>query len=92
MKYQFIFTVDGDDLQKRLEKAVEDNPKLHLEFIGCFSQGLIKALKIQEEDRIAIEGFKAVKVEGSPQEKSPGVKPMETPKRSFINTIKGWFE
>ena len=95
MKYQFIFTVDGDDLQSKLEKAIEDNPKLHLDFLGAFSQGLIKSLKIQGDDNITIEGFKAVKVEGPPLEKSRVMESLAKPVKStkgFFKKLLEWVE
>lgn len=82
MKYNFIFTVSGEELEKKIQTAVNDNQKLHRDFINHFGQSLVKNLKLNPKDEIAIECFRAIKIDFDYQKEE--VQKNDKPKKQGI--------
>ena len=63
MKMHFTIIIDGlDTIESKFKEAVEKNPKLHMSLIQAFGQAIMVALKLNNDDKVTISGFKAGKI------------------------------
>lgn len=56
----------GESLEKKFKKAVQENQNLHMDLIRSFGHTIMMALRLSEEDKISIDGFRAGEVSEAP--------------------------
>lgn len=60
MKMEFKLLISGgDSLKKKFEETLKANPMLHMDLIRAFGHSVMMALRLNEEDKISIDGFRA---------------------------------
>lgn len=63
MKIEFKLLMSGEDsLKKKFHETLEKNPNLHMDLIRSFGQAVMLALRLDESDKIVIDGFRAGEV------------------------------
>ncbi len=63
MKMEFkILMSGGDSLRSKFQEALTSNPNLHLDLIRAFGHSVMMALRLNEGDKISIDGFRAGEV------------------------------
>lgn len=79
MRMEFKLLISGgDSLKKKFEDTLKDNPVLHMDLIRAFGHSVMMALRLNEGDKISIDGFRAGEIPDLPpitdQEKDEVVK------------------
>ena len=66
MRMQFILGIKGNDsIEKKFEKAIEENKDLPKQLIHAFAQAVLVSFNLKEEDNVTVESFRAEKfIEG----------------------------
>lgn len=60
MKMEFKLLISGgDSLKTKFEETLKANPMLHMDLIRAFGHSVMMALRLNEEDKISIDGFRA---------------------------------
>lgn len=63
MKYHFTMVVNGEDtLKTKIEEAIKNHPKIHVDLIKSFAQAIMLAFHLSEDDNIRIESFTAGRI------------------------------
>lgn len=71
MKMQFTLVIQGEDsLEKKFEKSIIENPTLHMDLIRSFGQTIMLALRLNEDDKISVESFRAGKAPDAPSQET----------------------
>jgi hypothetical protein len=67
MKLEFSMLIGGgDSLISKFKDTLQANPNLHMDLIRAFGHSVMMALRLNEEDKISIEGFRAGQVAETP--------------------------
>lgn len=67
MKYGFNIVIKGlDSLEKKFDETLKNNPNLHMDLIRAFAQTVLIAFRLNEDDNITVEHFRAGKIEEQP--------------------------
>ncbi len=67
MRMEFKLLISGgDSLKKKFSDALQANPTLHMDLIKWFGHSVMMTLRLGEEDKICIEGFRAGEIPDLP--------------------------
>ena len=61
MEFKIIFDCE-DSFKKKLEKEISENKDFHFQMLSAFSNIVMVSLKLDEEDKAMIVGFRAGEV------------------------------
>lgn len=60
MRLQFNLIVSGNqNLKNKFEQTISENPRLYMDLIQSFGQSVMLCFRLNSEDEISIESFKA---------------------------------
>jgi len=63
MKYQFSILIEGEDtIKEKIEKAVKDHPKIHVDLIKSIIQSIMLTFHFDEADDISVKHFSAGRI------------------------------
>ena len=84
---EFKLLVRGSEsLKKKFEDSVKQNPALHMDLIRSFGQTVMLALRLNQEDNISIDGFRAGEIsEDKPVTKEEKEKFYKDVENAFFN-------
>lgn len=73
MKMQFTMVLQGKEtLEDKFKEAIQHNPQIHMDLIRGMAQIIMLGLRLNEEDGISVESFRASKIEEPISEPIPG--------------------
>ncbi len=75
MRLQFTLVVKGNDnLKKKFEETIQTHATFHMDLIQSFGQSIMLGLRLNTDDEISIESFRAGQI---PDDPIPTTAPIE---------------
>ena len=81
MKIQFSMTIKGEDIiYEKFVKTIESHPTVQMDLIKAFAQTIMMAFRLNAEDNVTIESFRAGRVQEESEQKPQEI-PVEEEKK-----------